>query len=75
MTYRILFSPDGVHWIDNASNNRKDPTQAYHEAREVEVLFPVRIVNVKTGQVIYETSKERMLTVCKNSCRSIQVHD
>ena len=60
MTYRILFAPDGKHWIDDVKNNRKDPSLAVMQVREFEFFNPfakTKVINVKTGQAVYETKR------------------
>ena len=62
MTYRILFAPDGKHWIDHKDNNRKDPSEAVREARAHVLLNPfgkAKVINTQTKFVIYKTEGKR----------------
>ena len=59
MTYRILFAPDGEHWVNDSVNNRKDPSQAVLEINEFcyfDKFARAKLVNTKTGFVLYERS-------------------
>lgn len=60
-TYRILFAPDGKHWIDDKTNNRKNPVEAVQEARHFEAMTNkqarTKVINVKTKFVIYDSAK------------------
>ena len=57
MTYRIVFAPDGEHWINSSDNNRSDASLAVLEINSSAALSPFsafKLVNQKTGEVIYE---------------------
>lgn len=62
--YRILFAPDGKHWVDDKANNRKDPVAAVQEARIFEAVTSgqarTKVINAKTRFVIYDSSKQKL---------------
>jgi len=57
--YRVIFAPDGEHWIDNKANDYRNPSDAVTEAKTFVGLVPgskVKVVNTTTGFVVFERS-------------------
>jgi hypothetical protein len=58
--YRILFSLDGIRWIDDPRNNKWDVGQAVSQAKEFVHRSPnhkVRVINVRTRYVVWQPLK------------------
>jgi len=55
--FRIVFAPDGEHWIDAKKNTRKDVVGAISEVVEFVDLVPcgkAKVLNYETGKVVFE---------------------
>ena len=60
--YRILFAPDGHHYVDSPDNDREDPAEAIQEARDLLTLNTngeCKLVNTLTKFEIWDSRKER----------------
>ena len=63
MSYRLLFAPDGVHWVNHKDNNvpLEKLSESINEARTfcmTNGFGKVKIINIRTKQVIWSSEEE-----------------